>query len=95
MPTHNNETLAERYQSEHAGMLDLYASMKPAQIHAVCVELHNALAQRDAFLAALKEILLDADLAGEKTSLRDVDGHLERIREEARAAIAKATGGAV
>lgn len=89
MPTHNNETLFERYVREHQDMLAIYAAMTPDQIHDMAVELHNALAQRDALLAALKEILIDADLAGEKTSLGDVDAHLERIRAEARAAIAK------
>jgi len=38
-------------------------------------------------LEALKDIIKDAELAGEKTSIADIDAHLERIRIAARTAI--------
>lgn len=43
-------------------------------------------------LEALQEILKDAELAGEKTSIHDIDFHLETIRMVARQAITKALG---
>jgi hypothetical protein len=52
----------------------------------------NLIAAAPELLTALKEILVDAELAGDKTSLHDIDVHLETIREVARAAVKKATG---
>ena len=53
MPTNHDETLAERYMRELQTELAIYSRMTPEQIGAMAVDLHNALAERDAALAEL------------------------------------------
>lgn len=56
MPTNHNETLAERYMRELQTELAIYSRMTPEQIGAMAVDLHNALAERDAALAELATV---------------------------------------
>lgn len=45
MPTHNDETLHDRYTREHLTHLARLAMMTPDQIAAMELDLHNALAE--------------------------------------------------
>ena len=56
MPTNHDETLAERYMRELQTELAIYSRMTPEQIGAMAVDLHNALAERDAALAELATV---------------------------------------
>lgn len=51
MATHNDETLHERYAREHETELAIMAKMKPEDIYALSLELHNANASCDALRA--------------------------------------------
>lgn len=58
MPTNNEETLLERYQREHMRRLDSLSTMSPRQIYDLELQLHNALAHRDALLVALEGLMM-------------------------------------
>ena len=47
MPTHNDETLHDRYAREHADHMALLAKMTPEQIAEMELSLHNAMAELD------------------------------------------------
>ena len=53
MPTHNDETLHDRYTREHLTHLARLATMTPDQIAAMELDLHNALAEVDRLRARL------------------------------------------
>ncbi len=56
MPTNFDETLDERYAREHRSYLDILAARTPEQMFADELAHHNALAQRDQLLNALKRV---------------------------------------
>lgn len=64
MPTNHDETLHERYAREHEAELAMLAKMTPEEIHGLCLQLHNALAERDALRAELAEVKGREALAG-------------------------------
>lgn len=53
MPTHNDETLHDRYAREHADHLARLAKLTPEQIAEMELSLHNALAENAALRAQL------------------------------------------
>lgn len=53
MPTHNDETLHDRYAREHADHMARLAKMTPEQIAEMELSLHNAMAELDRLRAQL------------------------------------------
>lgn len=92
MPTFHDETVQDRYQREHLSSLERYAAMSPLQIEALDIARHNAEAQRDELLEALRAVMAGSryyEIRGE-ADWHEISMPKRDALEKARAAIAKA-----
>lgn len=80
----NDETLAERYQREHATDLAIYARMTPEQIEQMAVDLNNALAAKAEIesmyaAASASQAVFEIKVADELTRLRAIRDAAENL----------------